>query len=313
MGKNIEIVSVALNAEEVAPEWIELVPAGTTVRGRDQRYWFNTDPRRILNAFRSHGRPVVLDWEHGSELNAGKGERAPAAGWIEELRLQGGAIWGRVGWTPKGKADVIERGYRYISPTFAIDPTTREIARLKSAALTHEPNLELRALNKMDGNTATALPKIARALSLEPDADEGTILAAIEKLLNRDIDPAMNFSQDNDTVVPRRDYELAIGQLNEFRERERDRLEGEIVETVDSVIAIGDPSFPPAKRDTYLAMCREEGGLERFREIMVPNPSRSLARNVVDGRALNSSRHSGTEEERAILEIMGVDPAKALD
>jgi len=311
MEDSIETVAVAMNTTGTAPDWIELVPAGRVVRGRDRREWFNTNPQGIIDAFNADRRDILLDWEHGSELNAPKGERAPAAGWIEGLELRAGAIWGRVRWTPKGGADVAERGYRYVSPTFLYHSATREIGRLKSAALVHTPNLELTALNRTENTMDEDMDKIVRALSLDPaKASIAGILSAIEKLRNGEGASAMNAAQDMEGYVPRRDYELAIAQLQEYRERDTDRREAEIEEAVNSVIAVGDPSFPPARREEYIAMCRERGGLERFREIMVPDASRSLALNAMEGRTAPSRGSTVTAAERDIYETMGVDPTK---
>jgi len=311
MDHSIETLAVAMNATGTAPEWIELVPAGTVVRGRDRREWLNTKPQGIIDAFRAERRPVVLDWEHGSELNAAKGERAPAAGWVEELEMRAGAIWGRIRWTPKGGADVAERSYRYVSPSFIVNRITNEITRLKSAALTHAPNLELTALNRTENTMGEDMNKIARALGLDPaKASIAGILSAIEKMRGDGADPAMNTMQDADAHVPRRDYELAIAQLQELRERENDRRDAEIEETVNNVIAVGDPSFPPARRDEYIAMCRERGGLERFREIMVPDATRSLSVSRLDRHDAPSQRSRSTDSERSIYATMGVDPAK---
>jgi len=310
MKDNAKAAPVAMNSEGAVPQWIELLPTGKVVQGRDRRQWFNPDPQRILNAFRDGGRSLVIDWEHDSELNAKHGKRSPAAGWIEELALRGGAIWGRVNWSTQGRADVAGRGYRFISPVFSFGKTTLAIERLTSAALTHEPNLELKALNRMDDTQLEeTILNIRRKLGLIDDASEDQILAAIEELKNA---PAMNRARDAERYVPRADYETALGQLNELRGRERERHDEEIVRTVDSVISVGDPSFPPANRNSYLAMCREEGGLDRFREIMVPDPARSLSRTETAGR-IAPRRGRFDEQEEAILQTMGVDPSKVGD
>lgn len=313
MEDTFEVGAVAMNAEGTAPDWIELIPAGPIVRGRDRREWMNVAPQRIVDAFHASGRPIVIDWEHGSELNAARGERAPAAGWIEDMELRGGAVWGRARWTPKGGEDVAQRGYRYVSPTLLFDGTTREILQLKSVGLTHNPNLELKAMNKMEESTDTDMAKIARALSLDPaKASIASVLSAIEKLRNGEGVPAMNAALDTDAYVPRRDYELAVAQLQEYREREYERHEVEIEEAVNSVIGVGDPAFPPAKREEYLAMCRERGGLERFREIMVPDPSRSLSRSLMDNATPPRARRTLGGDAGEILGNLGLT-ADALD
>lgn len=312
MADSVTAAPKRIDGDHTIPEWIELVPSGATVQGRDGRFWYNTNPAAVVAALDARGKPLVIDWEHGSELLAANGHRSAAAGWVVALQLRGGAVWGKVEWTPQGATDVRERGYRYVSPVFIFDGKSREIRRIKSVALTNEPNLELEALN-MTQDEDRVLPKIARALSLDHDADEAAILLAIEKLRNgvQQEEQAANRSVNAETHVPRRDYELAMARLRGLEEREAERRDAEIEKTVDEVISVGDPAFPPAQRETFLAMCREEGGLDRFREIARPDARRSLSRSALPpSPAQLQTTRMFTGEERSILNTLGVDPEK---
>jgi phage I-like protein len=132
-----------------APEWIELLPPGPDIQGRDGRHWRLPDSGAIVAAFREGRIPLPLDYEHATELTAPCGEPSPAAGWIEDLELRAnGSIWGRVAWTDKARAMVNSREYRFISPAFLVERATQVIRKLISAALTHHPNLDLAALNR---------------------------------------------------------------------------------------------------------------------------------------------------------------------
>ena len=66
------------------PEWIQLLPLGPAVEGRDGRAWTMSDADAVVAASEL---PLVLDWEHATEIKAPKGDEAPAAGWITELRV----------------------------------------------------------------------------------------------------------------------------------------------------------------------------------------------------------------------------------
>lgn len=44
-------INIELAADGPAPEWIQLLPAGKIVKGRDGRTWMNDHPDGILEAF----------------------------------------------------------------------------------------------------------------------------------------------------------------------------------------------------------------------------------------------------------------------
>ena len=101
---------------------------------------------------------MLVDYDHASELAAPEGKgRALAAGWIKNLRAESDGIWGTIEWTPQAKAELAARQYRYISPYFRVNKTTREVTRLVSAGLTNTPNLDLPALAAFDRKTASRL------------------------------------------------------------------------------------------------------------------------------------------------------------
>lgn len=68
-----------------ASEFVELIPAGPDVVGRDGRRFVydQAAEQSVLLAFAELGIALPLDWEHASEHRAPKGEETPAAAWIE--------------------------------------------------------------------------------------------------------------------------------------------------------------------------------------------------------------------------------------
>jgi len=160
-------------AEKVsgAPEWIELLPPGRDIQGRDGRRWVNDDPAGIVTAFRADGVAIPLDYDHATESAASQGAGAPAAGWIEDLQTRAdGSIWGRIAWTAKARAMVEAKEYRFISPAFLYNRVTAAIRKLTSAALTHHPNLKLAAVNHAgdiaSGSMVLALNRASAATPL---------------------------------------------------------------------------------------------------------------------------------------------------
>lgn len=123
--------------------------------------------------YRAHGADLAVDYHHASVLAAqGRLDRAPAAGWIEqmELRAEGAELWGRVMWTGEAAASIAAGEFRHVSPVLrfgAQDRVTGEPVPMlvHSLALTNTPFL-------------TEL----EALGLPSGAGEGALLGAIDAL-----------------------------------------------------------------------------------------------------------------------------------
>ncbi|MGH7935206.1 MAG: phage protease [Candidatus Binataceae bacterium] len=145
---DFSVHGAVLAQSAAAPEWIELLPAGD-FSGRDGRGPFRlARPAVVVAATRALRMEagIPIDYDHATDFAAPKGRPAPAAGWIRELQVRGGAIWGRVEWTRHGAAAVATREYRYISPVFEY-AKNGEVVRLLRAALTNNPNLYLTAIS----------------------------------------------------------------------------------------------------------------------------------------------------------------------
>lgn len=188
---------LALNVELTsnAPEWIELIPAGPMVKGRDGREWkFGSyEMFHVLNRFQTFDLDVVIDREHATEIKGVAGEEAPAAGWIKELEDRNGALWGRVEWTPRARTQIENREYRYLSPVFSHTKSDRAIRVLESVGLTNKPNLRLTALNRQAANMEedTMKKALCRLLGLPETASDQEIQNAVSKLKG-DLDTATN-------------------------------------------------------------------------------------------------------------------------
>lgn len=159
------------------PEWVELLPAGPVIRGRDGRQWTLKNPQGIAQAFSAQGIALVIDYEHSTEVVASKGLEAPAAGWVNEVAVRDdGSVWGKVEWTERASNAIAAREYRFLSPAFHHSPDG-EITRFSSVALTNKPNLELTALNSQQ-----VWQDIALALNVESINSAGDLLSALNKM-----------------------------------------------------------------------------------------------------------------------------------
>jgi len=133
-----------------APEWVHLLPLGV-FRGRDGRGPYRVADTAaataVLTATQAHlaGAAMVLDYNHQAWLAARTGGPAPAAGWVRELAVRDDGLWGRIDWLPEADQAIAKKEYRYLSPVFDHTPQG-DVIRLRCAALTNLPNLELTAL-----------------------------------------------------------------------------------------------------------------------------------------------------------------------
>lgn len=324
------VVQIALNAEGGAPEWIELIPAGFDVRGRDGREWVNPDPQGVVTATGADVHPLPLDWEHATETRAPQGLSAPAAAWIEALEVrEGGSIWGRTNWTTEG-AEQVTRGpageppkYRFVSPVFAFDVATRIIRRLVSVGLTNTPNLLLTALNREGLNreepnreppekTLSIATRLVAALGLAANATEDEIVTAATEA------KAANRPVDLSSYAPRADLDAAVNRANTAEASLAERTKADRTAAIDAAISAAQDAGKviPASAEQYRAMCREEGGLERFQALV---PTLPVIAGAAESRAANriDTEEGGegsklTDEQRAVCRALGQDEATFL-
>ncbi len=302
------------DAGSAAPEWVELLPAGPNVLARDGRRW-HFDPDKVLAAFASNNGPLSIDYEHGQDHLAPKGQAAPAAGWITALENRGGAIWGKVEWTARAAEMITAKEYRFVSPSIRY-LEGGEITRLAGAGLVNRPALEMTALSREDDNPkkepAMSLKAIAKALGLEDSADEKAVLAAIATRNDErsaicqaleldatastdDITAKLTAKTDElktalaavqeageqaDTATLRAELDTAKTELAALKEKDLNR---DIDLALDAATAEG--KITPASREEFRAMCAEKGGLDRFKALVEKLPVIAAPSNLKDREA----------------------------
>lgn len=306
MKKNLTTLALCFELPTEVPDWVELIPPGPEVAGIDGRSWLNDQPQMIIDHFnhlKNRHRDLPIDYEHASELKAPNGDPAPAAAWATELEVRdGNAIWAKVEWTPKGRESVANREYRYLSPVLIYEKVSGRIVGLSSAALTNKPNLALTALNRaVDGgetnNKETMMKKVYSVLKLAEAASEDEVVAAITTL-QQDLATASNRAETPSLAkfVPREDYDTALARATNaetaLASHKKAELETAIGALVDAALKAG--KITPATKEYHLASCREEGGLERFRDFVkvaptvADNDGRTTGDPADQGKALNT-------------------------
>lgn len=263
------------------PEWVEVLPPGPSVVGRDGRTWsYNAAEVMANTQAHSKGADLPFDYLHATELKAPLGDDAPASGWAREYRVsERGALEARVDWTAKARNSISEREYRYLSPVFSYDPTGR-IHRFSSFGLTNKPNLLIKALNaeqvpSMENNPMLAAA-IRAALGLPENATEEQAVAAIQALKDAK-ETALNSEKTPSLAlyVPRADYsnleKRALNAEEALAQRDKNQLETAINTEIETALKTG--KITPATKDYHVKACNQEGGLERFREFVKAAPS----------------------------------------
>ncbi len=262
-----------------APEWVELLPAGPEVEGRDGRNWRFDDAAAVAAASMDGSKELPIDWEHSTELKAPQGEPAPAAGWITALEARNGALWGKVEWTERGREAVASREYRYLSPVFLFEKSSDRILQLMSAGLTNSPNLRMSALNQRGQGVTMDIKKILAALGLAEDATEDQAVTAINTLKSERDSATEKAKNAGDTpslekFVPRADYDAACERATnaeaKLAEGETKALEDEIEDEIAKALEAG--KITPATADYHREQCRQVGGLERFKKFVESAP-----------------------------------------
>jgi phage I-like protein len=297
--------AIALAAEGGAPAWVQLMPAGPTLEGRDGRSWRIDDVNRLVAQF---SPPFVIDYEHAQDHLAVNGQEAPAAGWAEELQVRGGGeIWARVDWTERAAKAIAAREYRFISPAFTYSPADGSVQALIGASLVNRPNFVMTALNAQE---SSMLKAIAAALGLAETATSPEIVTAIGALK---VATALNAQQpDLARFVPRADYELALNRATAAEAKiaadGRAAHETKVALAIDEAVKAG--KVAPASREFYVATCATAEGLAAFEKFVASAPT--AFREIVDpkkdepgagGVALNS-------EQLAAAKALGLDAKK---
>ena len=294
-----------------APEWIQLLPAGQIITGRDGRTFVNDQPEALLSAFAADGKDLPVDWEHSSELKAREGEEAPASGWIKQLEIrEDGSVWGRVEWTARGAASVSSKEYRYISPVFSYERESLRIISFRSCGLTNQPNLFLNALNRATHKEETSmeLSQLLAALKLPATASFADALNSITKTQS-DLTLALNAaaSPPLDKFVPKADYDLALNRATaaetKLADQAKEVLETAINSEIDAALKAG--KITPATQAYHVAQCRQEGGLDRFREFVAAAPSVADATDLGNKKAAGQDTALNAEDLR-VCELMGL-------
>lgn len=306
---NTDLSAAIAKANGKAPDWVELIPAGPVVTGRDGRTWLFDEQAQqmVLGLFTARSIELPIDWEHATQSKAPNGEEAPAAAWIAQLEIRAGGLWGQVNWTPRGGEQVVAREYRFLSPVFDYEADGGRIVRLVSAGLTNVPNFLLTALNHENPEFNVKLsPALLALLGLPEAATEADVLAATTQLKQAaNAEKTPNLA----TFVPRADYETLLSRATNAEQALSTRVKTErdasVNAEIDAALKLG--KITPATTDYHRAACQEDGGLERFKAFVNAAPVVAEPSGL-DGKPKPVLSTALNAEQQAMCAQLGVDP-----
>ncbi|MFW9266504.1 phage protease [Pseudomonas sp. NR3] len=297
-----------------APEWVELIPPGPKVSGRDGRQWLFDEQAGALvqSSFTGRAIDLPIDWEHATQHRATKGEDAPAAGWIKQLEIRNGGLWGLVDWTPRGANQVVNREYRFLSPVFDYESDSTRIVRLVSAGLTNKPNFLLTALNQetLENSPVKLSPALLAALGLPETATEEQAIAATTQL--KTTAQAMNAERPNlEQFVPRADYNALESRAINAEQALATQKKADHEKAVDALITAATQAgkITPATVEYHRAACHDETGLARFKAFVEAAPVVAAASNLGERKPDNTATALNAEEQK-VASLLGMSEAE---
>lgn len=174
---------------DVKPVWIQLAKSGSFAGHAAGPFELNTRVfEEIVRNFKAtENKALPVDYEHASEAPATDGSipvaGAPAQGWIRDLKIDGGNLFGLVEWLPQAREQIRAGQYKFISPAIRFGAKDRVTgasigARLTSAGLTNSPFLDgMRPLAARD--TAASVTMRGKMLAHKPHEYMGDIRSAL--------------------------------------------------------------------------------------------------------------------------------------
>lgn len=234
------------------PEWITIFPKLGEIVTRDSRR-FIVDGEQLMTRFAADGIDIPIDVNHATDSAAWSGGRSDAVGWISQLRVELGALRGKVEWLDEGKALLEAKKYRFVSPSFHHTPDGRT-EWLKAVALVTAP-----ALGQQTALAAASLAKeppmkeIATALGLAAEASLDAMLSALSS----------NF-------VPKATHDEALSKLTAATTELAQIKDAARKAQVDAMIdgAVKEKKILPAQKDHYATLCATDAGLESVKALL---------------------------------------------
>lgn len=160
--------------DRAVPTEFRIFKAGENPSEKGLFKFTDASARTVMAAFAAHAKPMLLDYNHGTTLEAATPEQAIAAGQFTP-EIRGGELWATdIKWTDRARALLSAGEYRLFSPFFTHDKDG-QVLRLVNVALTNLPALD---------GIAPLVAASASTHDQEPEMETCTACAALSAQLS---------------------------------------------------------------------------------------------------------------------------------
>lgn len=263
----------------VAPTELKIWAFGRVETSKGTFVFDSASAKSVISEYQRAGNDLCFDYEHKAvdpEARAGDGK---AAGWFSlELRKDGLYATG-IKWTDRARGELESGEWRYFSPAFQEDPTTKRIMRLTNIALTNIPAthnltpLVAASLRKNsmedDQAVATEAPTIddkkLKLKQLEDEAAELRKALADEESVEtteEDVDADVNIVQPETEIED--DDEDESSDPKVAKQAKLKRLKGIVAQLEQELAEHAEPDgdeLPPAKMSLTLSAISKATGV----------------------------------------------------
>jgi len=304
-----------------APEWILLFKEGWNEIYREGKFLVDRRAYDILaKKVTGRGNDIVFDYEHQTLKNM----KAPAAGWLKELRYNDGiGIMARIDWTDEATQYIMKKEYRYFSPVFSVREPDKRVIDIHSVALTNAPktNHLTPLLAKLGANfpeeeTTMDLKKLIAKLGLADDASEDDVLTTIaglkdkkpetKEVIAKDVLDALDLKEGDTSQVVASIHALKQTEKGMVSQADFEKLQKQLVKKdADEVVAkaLADGKITPDQKEW--AGKYAEGDLEGFKLFVAKAPV-VIPIEKLPGKEAKVDKSILDEATKAIAKMMDV-------
>ena len=282
-----------------APEWITLIPAGTfqLVDGRGPFHNFN--PEGIISASNTRRGRTKLpgDYDHHIDVATKGAVKGIASGWIQELKVEDGAVRARVEWTAAAAKHIRAKEYLYVSPRFSHDDkgnvvSIARFALTNNPAITDLPAIAAAELDAAKMNGGKLMLRLIAALALTASVTEDQVVELVRRLFEKVkgdaataelqvqsasaevVLTALSAVPTAGKFVSAAEHQRLVDQLNVLTTKtatgDKARLAAEISAAVDLGSAKGQ--LPPAMKEFWVTACTEAGSIDPLTNFLKVQP-----------------------------------------
>lgn len=183
------MLSIVLAGDE-PPSEFRIFTAGNVETSKGTFVFDDAAAKAVMSDYATQGNELMVDYDHASlaGLSIDPAQSGKAAGWFN-VELRSGELWAvNVRWTEPAAVALRRKEWRYMSPAFQTDDSSR-ITSLLNVALTNipatrklEPLMAASAITALGDNAMSVeeFLKVLKALGIDPSTPLDEAIAKIK-------------------------------------------------------------------------------------------------------------------------------------